>query len=265
MLCLVCAPAAATPLISELFYDAVGSDNGRSFVEIYGQPGSDLTGLTLEGVNGSNGAVGPVIELAGTIPADGIFVVADMDGDGLSLVVEADQLANFDFQNGPDSVVLYDGPEVLDAVGYGDFDPEEVYAGEGMPAPDPPAGSSLARVFADVDSDDNLLDFEVLAIRPRRAARSCNRCPSPARRCWAARGCSVSRSWAAGAGPAWAEHQGGAPRGEPCGASLAIAQAVPEAAGTRSKSPKQSKCIRTRGGCMGRAACHVPPRRHSRG
>ncbi|MBW2271989.1 MAG: hypothetical protein JRG96_01860 [Deltaproteobacteria bacterium] len=164
MLCLVCAPATATPLISELFYDAVGSDNGQSFVEIYGQPGSDLTGLTLEGVNGSNGAVGPVIELAGTIPADGIFVVADMDGDGLSLVAEADQLANFDFQNGPDSVVLYDGDAVLDAVGYGDFDPEEIFAGEGMPAPDPPAGSSLARVFADVDSDDNSLDFEALDV-----------------------------------------------------------------------------------------------------
>ncbi len=60
-------------------------------------------------------------------------------------------------------MVLYDGALVLDAVGYGEFAPDEVFAGEGMPAPDAPAGSSLARVFADVDSDDNSLDFEVLA------------------------------------------------------------------------------------------------------
>jgi hypothetical protein len=60
--------------------------------------------------------------------------------------------------------VLYDGDAILDAVGYGDFDPGEVFAGEGLPAPDPPAGSSLARVFADLDSDDNFMDFEVLAL-----------------------------------------------------------------------------------------------------
>jgi len=74
--------------------------------------------------------------------------------------------------------VLYDEPEVLDALGYGDFDPEEVYAGEGMPAPDPPAGSSLARVFADVDSDDNALDFEVLA-EPTPGSAELHSVPEP--------------------------------------------------------------------------------------
>ena len=49
--------ASAAPLLSEVFYDAVGSDDGQSFVELYGTPGTDLTGLTIEGVNGSNGAV----------------------------------------------------------------------------------------------------------------------------------------------------------------------------------------------------------------
>ena len=33
--------AAAVPLISEVFYDAVGSDNGQSFVELYAAPGAD--------------------------------------------------------------------------------------------------------------------------------------------------------------------------------------------------------------------------------
>ena len=94
-------PALALPLISELFYDAVGSDNGHSFVELYGAPGASLEGLVLEGVNGAGGAIGPTIVLSGAIPADGFFVVADDQGDGTTLVAEADLLSNFDFQNGP--------------------------------------------------------------------------------------------------------------------------------------------------------------------
>ena len=93
------APALALPLISELFYDAVGSDDGWSFVELYGEPGSPLDGLTLEGVNGSGGAVTHSILLSGVIPADGIFVLADVDGSGMTRVSNADAVANFDFQN----------------------------------------------------------------------------------------------------------------------------------------------------------------------
>ncbi len=159
---LFATPAFATPVISEVFYDAVGSDNGQSFVEIYGTAGTVLDGLTLEGVNGSNGAVGPIIALTGAIPTDGVFVVADLDG-ASTLVVNADLLANFDFQNGPDSITLMDGATVLDAVGYGVFGAGEIFAGEGNAAPDAPAGSSLARVFADLDQDDNALDFVVFA------------------------------------------------------------------------------------------------------
>jgi len=149
-------------VISELFYDQTGSDNGHSFVEIYGVAGTSLEGLTLEGVNGANGAVGPVIALSGLIPGDGVFVVADLDG-GTTLVPHYDQLANFDFQNGPDSVVLLDGTTVLDALGYGVFEVGEIFAGEGGAATDAPAGSSLARRFADLDTDDNAFDFTVLA------------------------------------------------------------------------------------------------------
>jgi hypothetical protein len=157
------APAAALPVISEVFYDAVGSDDGLSFVELYGLPGASLEGLTLEGVNGANGDVGPVVSLAGAIPEGGFFVVADARADGTTSVAVAHLLANFDFQNGPDSIVLRAGASVLDAVGYGIFLAGEIFAGEGQPAPDPPAGSSLERFFADVDSGDNAADFGVLA------------------------------------------------------------------------------------------------------
>ena len=64
--------ASAAPLISEAFYDAVGSDNGLSFVELYGEPGSSLDGLFLEGINGANGSAGPTIALSGVFPVDGI-------------------------------------------------------------------------------------------------------------------------------------------------------------------------------------------------
>jgi hypothetical protein len=154
----------ATPLISEIFYDASGSDDGRGFVELYGDPGTVLDGLVIEGINGSNGAAGPVIVLVGVIPADGLFVLADHKSDGTTEVVDADATANFDFQNGPDSIVLRDDMTIFDAVGYGVFGAGDVFAGEGAAAEDPPAGWSLARVFADVDTDDNAMDFVALDV-----------------------------------------------------------------------------------------------------
>lgn len=162
--------AAALPLISEVFYDASGSDDGLGFVELYGTPGTSLDGYVVAGINGSNGGVTPSLALSGEIPADGLFVVADSMSDGSTLVQGADLLLNFDFQNGPDSVRLLapDG-SVIDALGYGVFDAGEVFAGEGGPAPDAPADSSLARLFANVDTDDNAVDFVVATPTPGSA------------------------------------------------------------------------------------------------
>lgn len=157
------APARAVPLLSEFYYDAVGSDDGLSFVEIYAPAGTLLDGFTIEGVNGSGGAIGPVIALSGSVSASGLFVVADVDAGGLTNVAIFDLLANFDFQNGPDSVVLRDANGIVDALAYGVFAPGDVVFGEGTPAVDAPAGSSLARVFADVDTNDNAVDFVALA------------------------------------------------------------------------------------------------------
>lgn len=157
------SPARATPVsISEVLYDAAGSDDGMVFVELFGPAGLALTGFALEGVNGSNGQVGPLLALAGAIPSDGFFVVADLAGAATS-VPAADLLLNFDFQNGPDSIRLRDpNGAVVDALGYGVFGAADIFAGEGTPAPDAAAGQSLARRFADLDSDDNFADFELL-------------------------------------------------------------------------------------------------------
>ena len=198
VLALLPATALALPVISEVFYDAVGSDDGLSFVELYGTPGTSLAGLFVDNVNGANGAVGPSLALSGTFPASGLFVVADATAAGVSSVAGADLLLDFDFQNGPDSVVLRLGDSVLDALGYGVFAASEVFAGEGAPAVDPAAGASLARRFADVDTGDNAADFISLARAHAGLGAARRRCPSPgAPRCWGP-GSPASRSGAAG-------------------------------------------------------------------
>ena len=83
--------AAALPVLSEVFYDAVGSDDGFVFVEIHGEAGTNLDGLTVEGINGSDGSVTVSLALAGVIPADGLYVLADDAGGGVSSVPGADQ------------------------------------------------------------------------------------------------------------------------------------------------------------------------------
>jgi hypothetical protein len=158
------ARSAAAVQISEVLYDATGSDNGKVFVELWGAPGTSVTGYTLEGVNGGDGAIGPTLTLTGTIPSDGFFVVADTDGTATA-VANADEVLNFDFQNGPDSIVLKNAQgQVLDALGYGTFGPTDVFAGEGHAAPGAAAGQSLARFFANRDTNDNAADFGLLDV-----------------------------------------------------------------------------------------------------
>ena len=158
----VSAPAGATPVISELFYDASGSDTGLAFVELFGSPGQSLDGMVLEGINGGNGEVYTSLALNGSIPADGVFVIGDDAGDGSTFVADADFIGSVDYQNGPDSVVLRDASGVLDAVGYGSFGVGDIFGGEGAAAPDPAAGSSIARFDPLLDSNDNSVDFIVL-------------------------------------------------------------------------------------------------------
>jgi hypothetical protein len=162
--------AWSLPLISEVFYDAVGSDDTHSFVEIFAPAGTVLDGLFLKGVNGANGAVGPTVALSGVVGPGRLFVVADRDSGGSTSVPVFDLLANFDFQNGPDSIVLTDGTNVIDAIGYGSFGVGEVFAGEGAAALDAPPGSSLARFLADLDTDDNAADFGILGAPTPRSA-----------------------------------------------------------------------------------------------
>lgn len=182
LLGLLFIPAAQAALIlSEVLYDAVGSDNGAVFVELAGDPGTALDGFRLEGVNGADGRVYLTVPLAGTIPASGLFVVADDAGGGTTAVAGADLVVNFDFQNGPDSIVLRDPADrIVDALGYGTFPAGSFFAGEGRPAPDPAAGASLARGPGLPDSNDNLRDFAVLDVPTPGVAPGAAPVPVPA-------------------------------------------------------------------------------------
>lgn len=156
------AARADTVLISEALVDASGSDNGRTFVELAGPPGLSLAGYTLVGVNGGTGDAYLTVDLSAfALPADGVFVAADA-ASGVTEVPGADALFEaLDPQNGPDSLQLRLDGVVVDALGYGDFS-SAVFAGEGSPVPAPSPGWSIARRFADVDTDDNAADFVAL-------------------------------------------------------------------------------------------------------
>ena len=52
------APAAAAPLLSEVFYDQTGSDDGEGFVELWGPPGLALDGYVLDAIPEGLGAPG---------------------------------------------------------------------------------------------------------------------------------------------------------------------------------------------------------------
>jgi hypothetical protein len=155
---------AASVLLSEVLPDPDGRDDGRVFVELWGSPGTRLDGWRLVGRNGRGGAITHEVDLTGAvIGPSGFLVVADGSG-GVTEVPFADLVSDdLDLQNGPDSVLLLRGTEVIDALAYGVFGPDLVAFGEGDPAPRPSGGFSLARPLADVDTNDNRRDFVLLA------------------------------------------------------------------------------------------------------
>jgi len=176
---LIGSTAVASPVISELFYDAPGSDAGLVFVELFGTPGDSLDGLLLEGVNGSGGTVYKTISLSGFFPLDGVFVIGDENG-GSTQVPGADFVADVDLQNGPDSLVLRDAVGVLDAVAYGSFGGGDVFAGEGTAAPTATAGASISRFNPWVDTGDNGADFVLLDVPTPGAVPELSAVPLPA-------------------------------------------------------------------------------------
>ena len=150
---------SATPVIQEVFYDALGPDTSSVFTELYGCPGTALNGWSLVGVNGANGRAYRTLELTGAvIPADGLLVLATASAAGTLLAVR-DFVANVDWQNGPDSVLLYDAfGGLADALQYGNAGTHNNREA-GTPASDPGAGLALTRDALSTNTGDNATDF----------------------------------------------------------------------------------------------------------
>lgn len=147
-------------LISEVYYDAPGADK-ESFIEVYGPANTAVDGLRLVAVNGNGGGEYATIDLIGQTNSEGFFVVMQPSAPAEWLAL-ADQLDNkADLQNGPDSVQLRFGEQVIDALAYGEFSATEVAAGLGEPAVDAPAGQSLSRDENMTNTHDNFSDFQL--------------------------------------------------------------------------------------------------------
>src|SRR5215468_9801964 len=98
-----CAPASH-PLISEIFYDAIGDDTGLEFVELFNPSSAarPLAGARLEAGDGAGPGRWTLRWTGGatdSVPALGRFVVG-----GAGVVPPPQAIAALDIQNGPDAV-----------------------------------------------------------------------------------------------------------------------------------------------------------------
>ncbi len=164
MVLLLTGPARAAVVIQEVLYDGPGTDPDDVFTELYGDPGTSLDGWSLIGFNGSDGSVYRTIDLTGSaIPADGLFVIVTGSASP-ELAAVGDLIANVDWQNGPDALQLFAGELLIDALQYGDAGTNN--AGEGDFAPDISGTMSLSRNSLALDTDNNAVDFSVVAPTP---------------------------------------------------------------------------------------------------
>ncbi|MCX6600806.1 MAG: T9SS type A sorting domain-containing protein [bacterium] len=171
--------ASAQVMINEFLYDTQGTDDvNLLFTEIYGPPGTNLTGWSLVGINGNNATVYRTVTLQGSIPADGYYVVGNT-----SQVPNVDYVCggaatntgvdwqNAGYQTTPDcdGLDLHNASGVtVDHVCYGICATPANCVGEGgsnAPDYDPPSTGptkSIARIPDHSDTGDNGVDFQVL-------------------------------------------------------------------------------------------------------
>jgi hypothetical protein len=149
-------PCAAGVVINEVYYDHPGRDDGWEFVEIH-NPDSvsyPLSGWALEAIDGATGrartvwAAGPGVRIG---PGEFLCIA------GVERVPSPGLILDGALENGPDAVRLVSPSGVADLVGYGPCESSDLY--ETSPAPDVPAGSSLARKPDGADTGRNAADF----------------------------------------------------------------------------------------------------------
>jgi hypothetical protein len=159
MVCLFkCFPVLAEVKINELFYQ--GNDL-NAFIEIYSTTDVNLDDYHLSLISGSTGAEYFSIYLNGYYLAAGDYFVV-----GSTNVLPAPDylLSRLYILRGPDSIILYNGSDVIDAVGYEPFRNGNYFYGENISAHGAPKGSSLGRYPDGTDSNDNRTDFKFLDV-----------------------------------------------------------------------------------------------------
>lgn len=125
LLALAIASLSALPAAADLYFSEYieGSSNNKA-LEIYNSSASsvNLSGHAVEMYfNGGNSA-GLTINLTGSIPAHGVFVLAHGSASA-AILAKANQTNSSGWFNGDDAIVLKNGSTVLDSIGQVGVDP----------------------------------------------------------------------------------------------------------------------------------------------
>ena len=171
--------AHAVVMLNEVLYDTQGTDDpNQLFTELWGDPGTNIGGWTLVGINGNGGTEYITITIPDgtTIPPDGYFVIGNTSSvPNVDYVCGGGTGSGVDWQNaGSTSSADCDGIDLRDSDGntvdhlcYGECAAGHQCTGEGgHNAPDynPPSSGpnkSLARMPDHHDTDDNAADWMV--------------------------------------------------------------------------------------------------------
>ncbi len=151
------------PVISEVY---LGIDSDSGFIELYGPPDFDLSGIGLVEYRQNGTESGARFSLEGyVIPEDGYAVIAGPDAAMADFTDE--NFSSFFRYGNINSLVLYkeEIEYTYDALGYGDFG-DLSFLGEGEPASAPGLGLSLQRDRTNTDADDNSVDFIIAEPTP---------------------------------------------------------------------------------------------------
>lgn len=116
---------AAAPAYAELYFSKYveGSANNKA-LEIY-NPGAaavDLSGYQVRMYFNGGTSAGLTVTLAGSVPAGGVFVLANASANA-AILAAADQANSSGWYNGDDAVVLEKGGVVVDSIGQIGVDP----------------------------------------------------------------------------------------------------------------------------------------------
>lgn len=151
-------------VINEIDADQSGADT-QEFIELYGTPGTVLDGHVLVFFNGNNATDASYfsIDLTGSIPNSGFFVIGNPGVPNVNLVI--DPGSSGAIQNGADAIAIYSGAALdwpngtspstvglVDAIVYGTDDAEDVslieifVSGQAQANESPSGTNSISRV-----------------------------------------------------------------------------------------------------------------------